>query len=54
MPEKLIKSVYTVLSNKPFDNTANADADPQSQTLEFQLPSWFTKWSVNKIIKVYG
>jgi hypothetical protein len=54
MPEKLIKSVYTVLSNKFFDNDVTTNTDNQSHTIEFLLPSWFTTWSGKKIIKVYG
>jgi hypothetical protein len=51
--EQLIKSSYTILSNKPL----NRDASGAYYEIDFLLPSWFTTWTgegKKRIIKVYG
>jgi hypothetical protein len=47
---KLIKSSYTVLTNKPL----STDFSGGYYALIFHLPKWFVDWPKIKIIKVYG
>jgi hypothetical protein len=46
----LIKSKYTILSNKPL----NKDFSGAYYEIDYKLPPWFVNWDKNKVIKVYG
>jgi hypothetical protein len=50
MTSKIVSSAYAVLSNKPL----NKEFSGVSYEIQFKLPSWFTNWGEDKIIKVYG
>jgi hypothetical protein len=47
---KIVMSKYTVLTNKPLHKNFSGAL----RGMCFKLPSWFTNWNKNKIIKVYG
>jgi hypothetical protein len=47
---KIVMSKYTVLTNKPFHKNFSGAL----RGMSFKLPSLFTDWNKNKIIKVYG
>jgi hypothetical protein len=46
----LVKSKYTILSNKPLTK----DFSGASYEIDYKLPAWFVNWDKNKVIKVYG
>jgi hypothetical protein len=43
-------SKYSCLTNKPL----LTDWSGSLTAMEFKLPTWFTNWNKNKIVKVYG
>jgi hypothetical protein len=43
-------SEYAVLTNKPLHKNFSGAL----RGMSFKLPSWFTDWNKNKIVKVYG
>jgi hypothetical protein len=47
---KLVMSIYAILTNKPL----RKDYSGVLNKMSFKLPSWFTNWNKNKIIKVYN
>jgi hypothetical protein len=46
---KMVMSEYTVLTNKPLHKNFSGAL----RGMSFKLPSWFTDWNKNKIVKVY-
>jgi hypothetical protein len=47
---KAVMSKYSCLTNKPL----LTDWSGSLTAMEFRLPTWFTNWNKNEIIKVYG
>jgi hypothetical protein len=50
MSRQIVRSTYTVLTNKTLNNWPG----PAQNVLLFKLPEWFINWPKTKIIKVYG